>query len=49
MHRKKFPTREEARRNIFNFVEVFYNRRRMHSYLGYRSPVEFEADALKVA
>lgn len=49
VHRKKFSTREEARRNIFDFVEVFYNRRRMHSYLGYKSPVEFEADAIKVA
>ncbi|MFI4920603.1 MAG: IS3 family transposase, partial [Gammaproteobacteria bacterium] len=30
------------RREIFEFIEVFYNRQRAHTYLGYRSPVEFE-------
>lgn len=45
----KFETREEARRDIFDFIEVFYNRRRLHSYLGYMSPVEFETAATKAA
>lgn len=35
-------TREEAKRNIFEFLEVFYNRTRLHSYLDFLSPVEFE-------
>jgi len=43
--RTKFESREQARREIFEFIEVFYNRQRMHSYLGYLSPVEFEAAA----
>ena len=47
--RIKLETRDKARREIFEFVEVFYNRLRMHSYLSYRSPVEFEAAADKAA
>ena len=37
-----FLTREQARREIFEYIEVFYNRRRLHSYLGYLTPHEFE-------
>lgn len=43
IYQRKFATREEARREIFDFIEIFYNRKRLHSYLGYKSPVEFEA------
>lgn len=39
----KFSTRTEARAAIFEYIEVFYNRVRLHSALGYRSPVDFEA------
>lgn len=35
-------TREEARRDIVDYIEMFYNNRRRHSYLGYISPAEFE-------
>ncbi len=38
-----FATREQARAAIFEYIEVFYNRQRMHSSLGYVSPEEFEA------
>ncbi len=31
----------EVRRNIFEYIEVFYNRRRKHSFLGYKSPIKF--------
>ena len=37
-----FATRAEARSAIFDFIEVFYNRRRRHSFLGYLCPVDFE-------
>jgi transposase InsO family protein len=37
-----FDTREEARLAIFDYVEIFYNRNRMHSAIGYRSPEEYE-------
>lgn len=46
VNRYKFRTREEARRVIFDYIEVFYNRQRLHSYLGYRTPAEYEAMAL---
>jgi putative transposase len=42
IYRRHFKTRDEARRAIFDFIEVFYNRRRLHSSLGYRSPIDFE-------
>jgi putative transposase len=42
-HHEVYGTREEARRSLFEYIEVFYNRRRLHSTLGYRSPVDYEA------
>ena len=43
VYRQRFATRQEARRAIFEYIEIFYNRKRRHSALGYLSPVEFEA------
>ena len=43
-----YRTRAEARASVFDFIEVFYNRTRLHSTLGYRSPIEFEALRLAV-
>jgi putative transposase len=37
-----YHTKQEAKQSLFEYIEVFYNRRRRHSYLGYISPVEFE-------
>lgn len=37
-----YPTKQDAKQSLFEYIEVFYNRRRRHSYLGYISPVEFE-------
>jgi transposase InsO family protein len=39
-----FSTRAETRRQVFEFIEVWYNRQRRHSSLGYRTPVQFEAE-----
>ena len=42
VNHEKYPTRGAARRSIFEYIEVFYNRKRLHSALGYVSPAEFE-------
>jgi transposase InsO family protein len=39
----RYATRDQARRSIFEYLEVFYNRKRRHSALGYLSPEAFEA------
>ena len=39
---ENYKTRDQAKKSIFNYIEVFYNRKRRHSYLGYVSPEEFE-------
>jgi len=38
----KYNTREEARRDVVDYIEMFYNSKRRHSYLDYLSPREFE-------
>lgn len=40
---ERFATRDAARVAVFDFIEVFYNRQRLHSSLGYHSPADFEA------
>ena len=42
VHRRHFPDRDVARSAIFEYLEGFYNRRRLHSALGYKSPVSYE-------
>ena len=49
IHRRSFPSRDAARLAIFEYIEVFYNRQRRHSYLGYESPAEFELRAWNAA
>ena len=43
VHHRHYATREDAKRDIFEYIEVFYNRKRRHSTLGYHSPAEYEA------
>ena len=47
VYRQSWPTRSAARLAVFEFIEVFYNRRRLHSSLGYCSPAEYEAQRLR--
>jgi transposase InsO family protein len=43
VNHERYATREEAKQSIFEYIEVFYNRKRLHSSLGYQSPEAFEA------
>jgi len=44
---QKYHSQEEAQTDIFEYIEIFYNRKRRHSSLDYVSPVEFEETTLK--
>jgi putative transposase len=44
--RKKYSTRDEAKADVFDYIECFYNPKRRHSTLGYLSPMEFERQML---
>jgi putative transposase len=43
VHHARFRTRAEARAAVFDYVEIFYNRQRLHSAIGYRTPAEARA------
>jgi len=45
IHQQEYTTRSEARASIFDYIELFYNRKRRHSALGYKSPEQFEQAA----
>jgi putative transposase len=42
IYRRTFTTRADARRQIFSYIEGWYNDRRLHSTLGYLTPIEWE-------
>ena len=42
IYQKSYETRRQARRDIFEYIEIFYNRERLHSSIGYYSPEEYE-------
>jgi putative transposase len=44
LRRRRFATRQQARTALFDYIETFYNRERLHSTLGQRSPHQFERD-----
>lgn len=41
LYLRKYATIDEMRKDIFEYVKMFYNRKHMHSYLGYMSQVEY--------
>lgn len=47
--RERFPSRQAAKTAIFEYLEAFYNTRRLHSSLGYRSPANFKEDRMREA
>jgi len=42
IYHQRFQTKEEAKAAIFDYIEIFYNRQRLHQTLGYQSPHDFE-------
>ena len=48
-HHRRYQTREEAKQEIFEYIEVFYNRQRRHSTIGYQTPLGYEEECRKVA
>ncbi len=46
--RRSFKRRDQARLEVFDFIEGFYNPRRRHSALGYVSPERFEEQSIKI-
>ena len=49
IYQNNYQTREDAKQDIFEYIEVFYNRKRRHSALGYLSPEQFEKRYLRIA
>ena len=41
---KGYKTREEAKQDVFKYIELYYNRQRMHSSIGYNAPCDLERD-----
>ena len=46
-HGERFKTRSDTKYQVFEYIEVYYNRKRLHSKLGYLSPAAFEANETK--
>jgi putative transposase len=49
VHQTRFRTRQEAKAALFEYIEIFYNRRRRHSGIGYRMPAQAHAEMLAKA
>ena len=42
VHNESYATRQEAKQSIFKYIELYYNRQRLHSFLGYKAPLNYE-------
>lgn len=47
-HHERYLTRAQAKQSIFDYIEVFYNRKRIHSTINYQAPLEYEKAARKI-
>lgn len=45
---KNYQTRHEAQQDLLNYITMFYNPYRLHSYLGYKSPNQHEAETIRM-
>lgn len=48
VHWRYYQSRYEAQQDILNYISIFYNNNRLHSYLGYKSPNQYEKETLKL-
>ncbi len=48
-HHRRYLTREDAKQDIFEYIEVFYNRQRLHSTIDYQAPLGYEKENQKMA
>ncbi len=48
VHRRSWPEREELRREVFDYIEIFYNATRRHSTLGMLSPARYEDESMSL-
>jgi len=47
VHHENYKTKAQANQSIFEYIEIFYNRKRLHSSNNYMSPVDYEAKMLQ--
>ncbi len=45
IHWRHYPTRRAAQQDVLQYISIFYNSQRLHSYLGYKSPNQYELES----
>ena len=48
IHHRDYKTRDEARAEIFEYIELFYNRKRLHQSLNYQTPMQYKSDGVSL-